>query len=143
MLLGTEILVYSDHKNLTFDKLSSQCILCWCCYCDEYNLTIKHISGKENILADCLSRLPRLGLDEGTEGESSPTDPVDDSHWIDEAYDAFHSLDEDMDFELADSFDCFLNFPTTVPEESPLEYEWICEQQQADEALLAKHRWNP
>ena len=55
MLLCTEILVFLDHKNLTFDKLSSQRVLRWCCYCDEYDLTIKHIAGKENILADCLS----------------------------------------------------------------------------------------
>ncbi len=120
MLLGAEILVYSDHKNLTFDKLSSQCVLRWHCYCDEYDLTIKHIAGKENILADCLSRLPCLGLDEGMEGESSPIDPLDNSHWIDEAYDAFHSLDEDMDSELADSFDFFINLTITVPKESPL-----------------------
>ncbi len=44
---------------------------------------------------------------------------------------------------MADCFDYFLNLPTTVPKESPLDYEWIREQQQADEALLTKYRKNP
>ncbi len=118
-------------------------MLHWHCYCDEYNLTIKQIASNENILADCLSKLPCLGLDEAMEGESLPVDPLDESHWIGKAYDAFRSLFEDMDSELADSFDCFLDLPTTFPEESHLDYKWIFEQQQADNALLAKHRKSP
>ncbi len=46
MLLDVEISIYSDHKNLAFGKLSSQRVLRWHCYCDEYNLTIKRIAGK-------------------------------------------------------------------------------------------------
>ena len=57
--------------------------------------------------ADFLSRLYHLDLYEVMEGKSSPVDPLDESNWVNLAYDAFHNLGEDMDSELADSFDSF------------------------------------
>ena len=46
LLLGAKLTIYADHKNLTFDKLSSQQVLRWHCFVDEYNVTIKYIEGK-------------------------------------------------------------------------------------------------
>ena len=101
----------------------------WCWYCDEYDILIKNIADKENILADFLSWLPCIGLDEATERESLPNNPLDDSNWIVMSYDALQNLTAELDSELADCFVCFMSLPTTIPEESPLDYEWSYEQQ--------------
>ena len=60
MLFGAVINVYTDHKNLTFRTLSVERILRWRLYIDEFDVTLKYIKGKKNILADCFSRLPQI-----------------------------------------------------------------------------------
>ena len=54
------ILVYTDHNPLTFlHKLSNknQRLTRWSLLLQEYNITIKHIKGKDNVIADALSRV--------------------------------------------------------------------------------------
>ena len=60
ILYGAELNVYTDHKNLTFNTFSVQRVLRWRLYIDEFNVNLKYIEGKKNILADCFSRLPRM-----------------------------------------------------------------------------------
>ena len=53
------VVVYSDHNPLVFlHKLKSknQRLLRWSLMLQEYVLDIRHIKGKDNIIADCLSR---------------------------------------------------------------------------------------
>jgi hypothetical protein len=53
------ILVYTDHNPLTFlhrMKNKNQRILRWCLTLQEFNMTVKHIKGKDNVIADTLSR---------------------------------------------------------------------------------------
>lgn len=53
-------LVYSDHNPLTFVqkmKCKNQRLLRWSLILQEYNLDVKHIKGKDNVLADTLSRM--------------------------------------------------------------------------------------
>ena len=60
MLLGAKLNIYTDHKNLTFRTFSVQRNLQWKIYLDEYNLELRYIEGKKNVLADCFLRLPRM-----------------------------------------------------------------------------------
>ncbi len=68
MLLGSkELHIYADHKNLTYEKLTSQWVLHWQLYIEEYNPQFHYIKGSNNALADALSRLPAC------EGQSMQT----------------------------------------------------------------------
>jgi transposase InsO family protein len=71
MLLGAEIEVYTDHKNLTY-KLSSystQRVLRWRLLLEEYGASFFYKKGSTNVVADALSRVPTSRL----ERESSET----------------------------------------------------------------------
>ena len=60
ILRGGKLNVYTNHKNLTFNTLSVQRVLRWRLFMDEFDLTLRYIKGKDNVLADCFSRLPRM-----------------------------------------------------------------------------------
>ncbi len=60
MLLSADIHVFTDHKNLMFDTLKTQCVLHWRTKIEECSHMILHIKGPHNILANNLSRLNRL-----------------------------------------------------------------------------------
>ena len=56
---GCPIVVYSDHNPLVFLhklKTKNQRLLRWSLLLQEYDLDIRHIKGRENVIADCLSR---------------------------------------------------------------------------------------
>ena len=57
MLLGADIHVFMDHKNLTFDTCKTQCVLHWRTKIEEFLPMLHYIEGPCNILADNLSRL--------------------------------------------------------------------------------------
>jgi hypothetical protein len=57
MLLGVDIHVFMDHKNLTFDTLKTQHLLCWCTKIEQFSLILHYIEDPRNILANNLSRL--------------------------------------------------------------------------------------
>ncbi len=57
MLLGAELHIYTDHKNiLNVGDLSEQ-RPCWSSYVDEYGPTIHYIEGPRNVFVDTFSRL--------------------------------------------------------------------------------------
>ena len=58
ILLGHEIIIYTDHKNLTFDNFTTDRVRRWRLIVEEYAPTIIYIKGVKNEVADALSRLP-------------------------------------------------------------------------------------
>lgn len=60
ILLGQEIIIYTDHKNLSFENLCSSQVLQWQIMIEEYNVSIHYLEGKRNQVVDALSRIPRL-----------------------------------------------------------------------------------
>ena len=58
MLLGAEIHIWTDHKNLCFNNdIKTQRVLRWRVKVEEFSPFVHHIDGEKNILADQLSRL--------------------------------------------------------------------------------------
>ena len=57
ILLGQQLIVHTDHKNILYGKLSNDRIARWRLLLEEYGPTYVHIKGKDNVVADALSRL--------------------------------------------------------------------------------------
>ena len=60
MLLGAELHIFTDHKNLTFDNIITQRVLRWRSFIEEHLSNISYIEGEKNVLADSMSRWKRL-----------------------------------------------------------------------------------
>lgn len=61
IVLGFPLVIITDHKALTYlmnCPLKSPRLTRWVLYLQEFNFMIEHCRGKDNILADCLSRYP-------------------------------------------------------------------------------------
>ena len=57
---ASSLRIYTDHNPLTFlekNKFANQRLLRWSLFLQPYNVTIHHIRGKDNIIADALSRI--------------------------------------------------------------------------------------
>lgn len=57
ILLGQHIIVYTDHKNLTYENFNTDRVMRWRLIIEEYNCEFKYIKGSKNVIADALSRL--------------------------------------------------------------------------------------
>jgi hypothetical protein len=93
MLLGEDIHVFTDHKNLTFDTVKMQCVLCWCTKIEEFSPILHYIEGPHNILANNLSRLHCLvtpaQITEGNklvEPAEVSIEEADEGYFLDEEY---------------------------------------------------------
>ena len=57
ILLGQQIIVYTDHKNLTYKNFNTERVMRWRLILEEYGPKLQYIKGTKNVLADALSRL--------------------------------------------------------------------------------------
>jgi len=69
ILLGQQLIVYTDHKNLTYSTFNTERVMRWRLILEEYGPTFNYIRGDKNVVADALSRLQLQEID--TE-QSSP-----------------------------------------------------------------------
>ena len=60
ILYSSVINVYTEYKNLTFNTLSDPSVMRWKLFLQLYDINLTYVLGKTNVLADCLSRLPRM-----------------------------------------------------------------------------------
>ena len=57
ILLGHKILVYTDHKNLTYTNFNTDRVMRWRLILEEYGPELIYTKGSTNIVADAFSRL--------------------------------------------------------------------------------------
>jgi hypothetical protein len=139
MLLGVDIHVFTDHKNLTFDTLKTQCVLRWRMKIKEFSPMLHYIKGPRNIPANNLSRLHCLVTPAQIAEGKKLVEPAevsikeeDKAYFLDQKYSCLYNED------VWECIECYLNLPDTPhPDENPLNYAHIHELQQQDKQLLA------
>jgi len=57
MLLGQQIEVFTDHKNLVYKNFNTERVMRWRLLPEEFGPKLMHVKGANNIVADALSRL--------------------------------------------------------------------------------------
>jgi RNase H-like domain found in reverse transcriptase len=110
ILLGQQLLIHTDHENLTYKTFNSDRVMRWRLFVEEYSPDIRYIQGEKNIVADAMSRLEIIDT------------PMDEAHFTDALRSEFYGLDKDA-----------------LPEDAyPLSYELIGKQQSTDKAILTE-----
>ena len=159
MLLGADITVYTDHKNLTFSTINTQRVLRWRLALEDFAPTFRYIEGKDNVLADCFSRLPRM--EPPSEGKSRPTNRGKIIN-----FEKLESSGDEGELEIGacrfkccrekftaesfsffvdepELFECFLNYPPLQMMPCPITIANIEQHQFEDDALNARRQEHP
>ena len=104
-MLGADLHVHTDHKNILNIGNSSQRQLYWISYVDEYGLELHYVKGPLNVIVDTFSRLSRNDVSSPLVGKKA-TNVVSNSE-SDNEYDSLYpSLLDDREI-----LDCLLKLP--------------------------------
>ena len=76
ILLGQNLKIYTDHKNLTFTQFNTERVMRWRLVLEEYNPELIYIKGGDNIVADALSRLELLPDEPSRETSGHNNEPA-------------------------------------------------------------------
>jgi hypothetical protein len=128
MLLGADIHVFTDHKNLTFNTLKTQCMLHWHTKFEEFLPMLHYIKGPRSLVTPAqIAEGKKL-----VEPAEVSNKEEDEAYFLDQEY---SGLDND---DVWECIEYYLNLPDTPHlDENPLNYEHIHELQQQDKQLLA------
>ena len=169
MLLGADITVFTDHKNLTFEKFNTQRVMRWRCFIEEYSPKLVYLEGKLNVLADAYSRMPRtestpITVPDVTTDEKPtvlayflahlPRDELSGRNPSDDVQSFAFSMDPLLssclinlpDDDIEPYIENYLNLPPHAavdPAVSPLRYVWLRQAQDADQDLQHLANNNP
>ena len=108
ILLGQQLIVHTDHENLTYKHFNSNRVMRWRLYIEEYSPDLRYIKGSENIAADALSRLGILNT------------PMDEAHFTEALRSELYAFDKE-------------DLPQTA---FPLSYAFLGKEQSTDVAVL-------
>ena len=112
ILLGQNIRVYTDHKNLTYKSFNTDRVLRWRLILEEFSPELVYIKGQNNVIADALSRL-----------DIADTSKKNKKPKLDKLAELYALDDEDLP---ADAF--------------PITYANILKNQQKDKKLLKRFK---
>jgi hypothetical protein len=132
MLLGAELHIYTDHKNILNVGGSSERWLRWISYVDEYGPTIHYIEGPCNVIADTFSRLLRKDVPSTLVGKKV-AHVVSNS----ELESLYLSLIDDKEI-----LQCFLNLPCCLLNNEKEKRPKKCRKHSADTHSLAYNGHN-
>jgi hypothetical protein len=108
ILLGQQLIVHTDHENLTYKHFNSDRVMQWRLYIEEYSPHLRYIKGTENVAADALSCLGILN------------NPMNEAHFTEALCSELYAFnDEDL--------------PATA---FPLSYAFLGKAQSTDVAIL-------
>ena len=83
ILMGQQLIVHTDHENLTYKKFNSDRVMRWRLFIEEYSPDIRHVPVKLNKAADALSR---LGIQHS---------PMEEEHFNEALRSEYYALDDD------------------------------------------------
>ena len=170
MLMGAQLTVYTDHRNLTFRTMNPQRVLRWKIFLEDFSPQLKYIEGKDNVLADCFSRLPRMEApSEGkrlapgkghliafdTIPKQIERDEIDEAYGYESEYNVSNNtgISEKINscfisegrnsFYDEEILDMFVNHPALEIMPNPITIRNIQQHQFMDEALNQAHQREP
>ena len=108
ILLGQQLKLFTDHKNLTCKKFNTDRVLWWKYILEEYSPEIEYILGKKSLGAEVLSRLSNNGNQHTTHESTYSTDTMPEIYDIDEPLNGMVPLS----FKLIDRYQHEYSFLT-------------------------------
>ena len=125
--MGQKVIVHTDHKNLLYGNLANERIIRWRLLLEEFGPEFHHVKGKDNIVADALSRMDQKS------GEMT-LDGVEISLCM-------STLTRDESVELPSAADilgmatCFAGSDDVAFEEFPMKPSLIAKEQKKDKKI--------
>ena len=78
ILFGFKVNFHTDHKNLSFENFSSERVRRWRLLLEEFDFTFRYAPGKDNVVADMISRYPIINVNEQTVHDMNNIDEDDE-----------------------------------------------------------------